>query len=288
MNELPYDLMQRIKVGYLEAVKHFIENTPLYDITSGDNIALIYAAEMGRLKIVKYFVGLGANPADASNSALGQAALNGNMGVVKYLLTLPNVNATNNSVFEQAISGGSLDMVKYIYERGNVDISACGHEGMICAVRRGWLDIVQYISCLPGINMAYSNNQAIRYATHFKKYKIIEYLLTMDSVDPLVDGACVLKAAQHNKHLLAMAMITYWYPSEDENIIKQFKLAHQDIMIYMRNYILKMTTLFAVYPAPIIIEIINQYLELAIYVPLHYKWDMVVAIKHFKEIPHIS
>ena len=97
------------------------------------DIIFIYSASYGHLSLVKYFVGLGANP------HVGYNLRNTFVAGREYPLIISAVR-------------GSLDVVKYLVEECGADIHAEGDMALQKATKFGHTEIVQYLTEL-------SNNQ---------------------------------------------------------------------------------------------------------------------------------
>jgi ankyrin repeat protein len=105
---------------------------------------------------------------DANQEAFDEAARNGHLDVLKFLLSLPGVNPTaddNNNVFRWAASAGHLDVLKFLQEEerikaGNANSSLIDVlNEYLCHVPTGPLQLIYHFchaSCVPSTQQAYT------------------------------------------------------------------------------------------------------------------------------------
>jgi ankyrin repeat protein len=110
-----------LKYNDLYSIKKFVENKVNCIVNKKvkkralDNI-LNEACIIGNLRFVKYLISVGANAANSNNGPVRWAAANGHLDVVKYLMTIKNVDVTSmkNYAIRNAIENNSINVVKYI------------------------------------------------------------------------------------------------------------------------------------------------------------------------------
>ena len=102
------------------------------------NAAMVWAAEGGHLKIVKYLID--EKGATHVNDALEWAAKKGHLDIVKYLIDEKGADDFNWAL-EDAAHGGHLDIVQLMIEKG----ASKFNNAMINAAEGGYLDIVKYL-----------------------------------------------------------------------------------------------------------------------------------------------
>ena len=100
------------------------------------------------------------------NDILQWAARNGHLDVVKFLVTLPKVDASayDNYAIRWAAANGHLDVVKYLASLPNVDASANNNYAIYWAAKNGHLEVVKFLVTLSKVDVSADDNYAIRYA----------------------------------------------------------------------------------------------------------------------------
>ena len=93
------------------------------DPSANNNYAIGWAAENGQLELVKYLMSLpksyGIDPSAGNNGAIRWAAENGHLDVVKYLMSLHkeysiDPSDRDNYAIRGAVENGHLETVKYL------------------------------------------------------------------------------------------------------------------------------------------------------------------------------
>jgi len=80
-------------------------------------------------------------------------------------------------------------------------------------------------------------------------------------------------------------MLLYYEPKVTASLPStNYTQYHQELLSKLRPITHKIAVSLTEFPTPLIIEVIEQSVDFAIYVPYHIKWNMVVAIKHRKNI----
>ena len=135
------------RVGSLQTAQVIFPN--ISDKTNRiKNRACRQAASNGHLYTVKYLVSLGADITNEDNSAVRCAAYNGRLDVVKYLVSVgADITTYNNEAVCSAAENGHLDVVKYLVSCG-ADITAQNNYAVFNAAEHGHLDIVKYLVSL--------------------------------------------------------------------------------------------------------------------------------------------
>ena len=141
------------------AVAYFARNNS-YTNNPEKNLALIKAAAEGNLVSVKELVKEGwANvnaKDDKGNTPLSQAAQNGHLNVIKYLV-LHGVDLDDkNKSLAIAVKNGHLNIVTHLVEQGNVNVNAKDYLGdtpLSHATKTGYLSVVQYLVLHRGVDL---------------------------------------------------------------------------------------------------------------------------------------
>ena len=133
-------LISLVKEGNFQKIKEFVDNLkPL-------NRALVRASELGRLDIVKYLIGAGADISNKFFEPLKAAAENGHLEVVKYFIEEKGVDihVGTDHVLRYAAERGYLDIVKYAYSKG-ADLSAFYSYPLFWAARNKHFEIAEWL-----------------------------------------------------------------------------------------------------------------------------------------------
>ena len=175
-HELNGMLYQMVIQGSLKGVKYFQQKG--VNIHSGDDWALKLASKNGQLEVVKYLVSEGA---DINNNhpwhghALGLAAKKGHLEVVKYLIEKgANIHADNDLALQWASGNGHLDVVKYLVESG-ADIHADDDHALQRASKNGHLSVVKYL-VQNGADIHADDDFALIMASKNGHLPVVEYL----------------------------------------------------------------------------------------------------------------
>ena len=133
------------------------------------------------------------DPAVNDNAAIRWGCSNGNIEIVKYLISLkkefPKINpaADKNLAIRWASKNGHLEIVKYLVSLKNqfpgIDPAADKNLAIRWASRNGHLEVVKYLVSLkkdfPGIDPAANNNEAIRFASRYGHLEVRDYLISL-------------------------------------------------------------------------------------------------------------
>ena len=140
------------------------------------DVALGWAAENGHLHVVKYLVEeQNANLSKDDDFALRWASGAGYLDVVKYLVEQgANIHERQDGALRQASEGGHLQVVKYLLKIG-ANVHAREDHAVRMASSNGHLDVVKYL-VEQGADIHASNTQALRLATEKGHIEIVKYL----------------------------------------------------------------------------------------------------------------
>ena len=147
--------------------------TDITDIHSIVRNTIGNAAENGHLEVVKYLVSLGVE-SNYLNNAFDSAASNGHIETVKYFISIGVDDFKyNNFGLSSAASNGKLEMVKYLVSLGAYNSK---HDSIVRgAAINGHLDVVKYLVSV-GANVRANGDFAIRYATNIE---VVNYLVSL-------------------------------------------------------------------------------------------------------------
>lgn len=126
--------------GNLDLVKWYVENKLAYP-ADDYNYAIRKAAQHGRLNVVTFLSKVpGVDPTAFENDAILSSAGKGYLDVVKFLVTLPGVY--NNFVVQWAAMNGQLHVIQYLLTIPRFNSTACNIEAIQYASPYGHLDVI--------------------------------------------------------------------------------------------------------------------------------------------------
>ena len=91
-------------------------------------------------------------------------------------------SADDNEAISHASHQGHLEVVKFLSTLPGVDVSDCENWGICYASAVGHLEVVKYLSTLPGVDPSAQDNAAIRRASENGHLEVVEYLSTLPGV----------------------------------------------------------------------------------------------------------
>jgi len=252
MTTLHNKLLDCIHDGNLEEIVRLVENNQI-DVSIKDNEAFVESVFCEQLKIVQY------------------------------LSKLPgvDVSAQDHNPFILSVSNANLPMIKYLSTLPGFDASARNNSARIIAAGYGYLETLQYLLTISRVDAPVQNNKALIVAACYGYLEVVEYLLTLPNVDASAQDNQAIMNAYKKGYLSILAMLLYFEPKiasflSSEDYIKY----HQLLLSKLRPFTHKIAISLTELPTPLIIEVIEQSVDFAIYIPYHIKWNMVVAIKH--------
>jgi hypothetical protein len=210
-----------------------------------------YYAAHGRLAVVQRMLELPVN--GNLSEALWLAAENGHVDVVDCLLRHamfdPSVNG--NCAFQRAAQNGHLAVVDRLLRDARVDPSADDNFAVQVAAARGHLAVVERLLQDARVDPSADNNYAVRMAAKNGHFAVVELLLEDDRVD-----AAAIQCSR----------------PED---LKRFECRERltEICIALQDLAL---------PAWVTVQILDAARPWST-LPLHSKWNLVCAVKHFHD-----
>ena len=153
----------------LEIIKELIDEGayPKAD----DSRALREAARNGHLELVKFLLPL-SDPKAFNSSALRWAARNGHLEIVKLLLPVSDPKAENSEALRSAALNGHLEIVKLLLPVS--DPKARNSDALRLAALNGHLEIVKLL--LPVSDPKAYDSYALRYAAIYGHLEIVKLL----------------------------------------------------------------------------------------------------------------
>jgi hypothetical protein len=210
-------------------------------------------AEHGRLAHVQRMLESGKLRVDGNaHVAVVRAAENGHVDVVDCLLrhAMFDPSADDNRAIKEAAKNGHLVVVERLLHDVRVDPSAENNYAVGCAAREGRLAVVERLLQDERVDPSADDNYAVHLAAANGHVAVVDRLLEDDRVDVAV-------AIRHSRH-------------EDR---KRFEYRERltEICIALQDLEL---------PAWITVQILDAARPWST-LPLHNKWSLVCAVKHF-------
>jgi len=140
------------------------------DISSYDNLLLLYACKYKLINIIECFIRL-----KNMNYALFHPTINGDLHLVKYLVENgADIHDRNDYALRFACENGHIDIVKYLVEKG-ADVHVFSESPIRYSIVNGHLEVVKFLVSI-GANPHADFNYLIRVAKRKRYNKLIEYL----------------------------------------------------------------------------------------------------------------
>jgi ankyrin repeat protein len=253
------DFLESCRAGDLNKVMKYVREGSEPTSTQ-NNLAVRYASQYGHLEVVKFLVTLpNVDPTANNNFAFQAASAKGHLEVVKFLVGLPNVDAVanDNCAVQMASKYGHLEVVKFLVSLPNVDASANDNFAVQYASMNGHLDVVKFLVGLPNVDVTAEDNFAIRWASEKGHLDVVKLLLVVTGIStesPLLDGLVINK-------------------KEIERVQKDYLRPRlMEICIGLQSLEISALELS---------EIVLQSVKYCENIPFHIIWNMICYIKHF-------
>jgi hypothetical protein len=243
-------------------------------------------AANGRLAIVQRILESGKLHVDAFvnvHAALVRAAQNGHVDVVDCLLQYamfdPSFN--DNSAIRLAAHFGHLAVVERLLEDVRVDPSANNDRAIRMAAHNGHLAVVERLLQDPRVDPSADDNRAVRLAAADGYVAVVDRLLQDKRVDPSACDNYAVRLAAQNGHLAVVDRLL-----EDDRVDAAVALQHSRPEHRKHFECRKRLTEICIalqameLPAWVTIKILRAARPWST-LPLHSKWNLVCAIKHF-------
>jgi ankyrin repeat protein len=225
------------------------------------------------------------DPSADGNRAIRLAAKNGHLAVVERLLQDPRVDpsAEDNIAVRYAALLGHLAVVDLLMQDERVDPSADDHDSVRSAALNGHLAVVDRLLQDPRVDPSADNNYAVRLASHEGHLAVVARLLRDARVDPSANDNRAVRRAAENGHLAVVDRLL-----EDDRVDaavairfsrpayrKRFECRERltEICIALQDLAL---------PAWVTVQILDAARPWST-LPLHSKWSLVCAVKHFRD-----
>jgi hypothetical protein len=216
--------------------------------------ALVRAAENGHIAVVdRLLQDVRVDPSADGNSAI-QIAAYYNLAVVERLLQDKRVDpsANDNYAVRAAAVNGHVAVVERLLQDERVDPSANNNEAVRVAASEGHLAVVERLLQDKRVDPSADDNYAVRWAADCGRLAVVDRLLEDDRVD-----AAVAIQYSRPKHLKRF---------ECRERLTEICIALQDLAL----------------PAWITVQILDAARPWST-LPLHSKWSLVCAAKHYHD-----
>lgn len=162
-----------IEQGHVKLVKLLVSAG--VDTTEQDSFALRYAAQWGRMRILKYLLGLPGVTKTHKMLAFQQAAASGHMRVLRFLA--PKTKNDGKALAEAA-SNGELKAVKFLVDLPIVGKRYDRGSALIEAARTGHFKVVKFLAALSGIDHR-DNKLALHVAAEGGHFEVVTFLVDL-------------------------------------------------------------------------------------------------------------
>jgi hypothetical protein len=227
----------------------------LFEGNQHQHVALVLAAVHGHVDVVDCLLRDAMfDPSSNDNRAIRLAAMNGHLAVVERLLQDKRVDpsARDNYAVRMAAASGHLAIVERLLQDKRVDPSADGNFAVRMSAWNGRLAVVDRLLQDDRVDPSLHKNYAVRHAAEFGHLAVVDRLLEDDRVDFTV-------AIQHSR------------PEHRKRFECRERLT--EICIALQAMEL---------PAWITVQILDAARPWST-LPLHSKWNLVCAVKHFHD-----
>jgi hypothetical protein len=240
--------------AHVDVVDYLLRHAML-DPSADDNCAVKVAACCGHLAVVERLLqDERFDPSADDNWAVRSAAERGHLAVVERLLQDKRVDpaADDNFAVRLAAENGCLAVVERLLEDMRVDPSADKNHAVRWAAKKGYLAVVDRLLQDPRVDPSANDNNAVQWAASRGHLAVVDRLLEDDRVDAAVAIQCL-----HPEHLKRF---------ECRERLTEICIALQDLAL----------------PAWVTVQILDAARPWST-LPLHSKWNLVCAVKHFHD-----
>jgi hypothetical protein len=214
----------------------------------------VHAAH-GRLPDVQQMLESGELHVDGNELvALLSAVENGHVDIVDCLIrhAMFDPSADGNRAIRLAAENGHLAVVERLLQDVRVDPSADNNYAVRLAAVGGHVAVVKRLLQGERVDPSVNNNYAVRWAAHYGRFAVVDRLLEDDRVDAAV--AFRFSRPEHFKRFECRERLT------------EICIALQDLAL----------------PAWVTVQILDAARPWST-LPLHSKWNLVCAVKHFHD-----
>jgi hypothetical protein len=215
-------------------------------------------------------------------------AAHGRLADVQRMLESGDVLFEGNefSALVSAVGNGHVDVVDYLLRNAIFDPSARDNYAIGLDAHNGHLGVVERLLQDKRVDPSARNNFAVRYAARNGHLAVVDRLLHDERVDPSADDNYAVQLAVEDGHLAIVDRLL-----EDDRVDAAVAIQHSlpedrkrfecrerltEICIALQDLAL---------PAWITVQILDAARPWST-LPLHSKWNLVCAVKHFHDKHH--
>lgn len=185
-----------------------------------------------------------------------------------------------SSALNFAIYLEEMSIVKLLIIEGKNDYMAYIDSLVRLVLRNRKNDILEFIIFDGKYDLSTDDNKCIYSAIEMKNYEAVEILFWNHNIYKSVNRDQLLnKVWCYGDPPSLISMILYDSLSIKSPIF-HFKAYHRDMMCLLRLLTERIAMALVELPTPLIIEIMEAAEKFVGFVPYHYKWNMVCAVKH--------
>jgi ankyrin repeat protein len=282
-------LLSAVKYGHVDVVDYLLRQGAMFDPSGDGNYAIGLAAERGHLAVVdRLLQDERVDPSARDNYAVQQAAVRGHLAVVKRLLQDARVDpsANDNYSVRWAAENGHLAVFERLLRDKRVDPSASNNFAVRWVAEDGHFTVFDQLLQDKRVDPSADDNYAARRAAEYGHLAVVERLLQDERVDPSANDNYAVRWAAENGHLAVVDRLL-----EDDRVDVAVAIQHSrpedrrrfecrerltEICIALQDLAL---------PAWVTVQILDAARPWST-LPLHSKWNLVCAVKHFHDKHH--
>jgi len=136
-----------------------------------------------------------------------KAVKHGKIDVVKAVYKYVDVIADDNWAIRLASLYNRLEVVKFLSTLPGVDATADDNYAIGYASYNGHLEVVKFLSTLPGVDATADNNRAICWASLNGHLDVVKFLSTLSGVDATANNNFAIRWARLSKHVDAVQFL---------------------------------------------------------------------------------
>jgi hypothetical protein len=227
----------------------------------------------------------GWNPKSMYFETFCHHAADGRLADVQRMLESNELPVTRNpnTALELAAMNGHDNVVDYFIRHAMLDPSADSNYAIRTAAGRGYLAVVERLLQDERVDPSAENDCAVRWAARNGHLAVVERLLRDARVDPSADDNFAVRRATENGHLAVVDRLL-----EDDRVDAAVAMRHSLPQHLKRFECRERLTEICValqdlaLPAWITVQILDAARPWST-LPLHSKWNLVCAVKHFHD-----
>jgi hypothetical protein len=193
------------------------------------------------------------------------------------------VNGNAHDAVWRAADNGHVDVVDYLIRHAMFDPSGDSNFAVRLASANGHLAVVERLLLDPRVDPSAEDNDAVRGAACYGHLAVLERLLQDERVDPSADNNYAVQWAALNGHLKVVERLLQ-DPRVDVAVAIQWSRPEHHKRFECRERLTEICIALQAMelPAWITVQILDAARPWST-LPLHSKWSLVCAVKHFHD-----